>query len=120
MKSPELEQLAKELGKRIAQKRSEVGLTQENVAELLQVGTEAVSRIERGVAIPSALRLIELADIFACPVEDFISTSSRVEDQSAYLVKILKGLKPENREFIINLVEDMAQHLRQQEDAKPS
>lgn len=116
MKSTELDLLAKELGKRIAKKRAEVGLTQEEVAELLQIGTEAVSRIERGVAIPNALRLIQLADIFACPVEDFISNaSSRPEDQAAQLCKILKDLKPANREFIIGLVENLAQHFREQD-----
>lgn len=113
MKSPELKQLAKELGRRIAQKRTEVGLTQENVSELLQIGTEAVSRIERGVAIPNALRLIELADIFACPLEDLISTNSeRLEDQANHVAKILHDLSPTDRAFILEMVEKLANHLK--------
>lgn len=116
MKSPELSQLAKELGQRIAKKRLDVGLTQENVSELLQIGTEAVSRIERGVAIPNALRLIELADIFSCPVEDLISSNSnRPEDQSNHIAKILHGLHSKDRAFLIKMMESLANHLKQQQ-----
>lgn len=113
MKSSDLSQLAKELGRRIAQKRIEVGLTQENVSEQLQIGTEAVSRIERGVAVPNALRLIELATIFGCPVEDLISIhTDRLEDQAAYIAKIIEDLSPADRAFVIETLENLANHLK--------
>ncbi|MBV7515889.1 helix-turn-helix domain-containing protein, partial [Pseudomonas sp. PDM25] len=52
------------VGRAIAKQRSRRGLTQEEVAERLGVGNEAVSRIERGIVMPNIERLLELAGIF--------------------------------------------------------
>ena len=45
--------LAGRVGRAISKQRIRCGLTQEEVAERLGVGNEAVSRIERGVATSS-------------------------------------------------------------------
>ncbi|MGS0735065.1 MULTISPECIES: helix-turn-helix transcriptional regulator [unclassified Pseudomonas] len=52
------------VGRAIAKQRIRSGLTQEEVAERLGVGNEAVSRIERGVVIPNIGRLLEFAALF--------------------------------------------------------
>lgn len=41
--------LAKAVGRAIAYQRQQRGMTQEEVAERLQIGMEAVSRMERGL-----------------------------------------------------------------------
>ncbi|MCE9864139.1 helix-turn-helix domain-containing protein, partial [Aeromonas caviae] len=41
------EQLAKNVGKAIGRQRNQAGFTQEQVAEHLNIGMEAVSRMER-------------------------------------------------------------------------
>lgn len=43
------EQLAKNVGKAIGRQRNQAGFTQEQVAEHLNIGMEAVSRMERGL-----------------------------------------------------------------------
>ena len=56
-----LKELAQSVGKAIARQRLQSGLTQEAVAEHLGIGMEAVSRMERGVVVPTIARLAELA-----------------------------------------------------------
>lgn len=54
-----------ELGKRIRQLRFRAGLTQEQLAEKLGVGAQAVSKWENAVAMPDISLLPLLAEIFA-------------------------------------------------------
>lgn len=54
----------KESGKRIAALRKERGLTQEQFAELMNVGLSTLGKIERGLQKPSIDLLIEIAFFF--------------------------------------------------------
>ena len=53
MKKEDSKQLAQTVGKAISRHRKEKGLGQEQLAELLKVGNEAVSRMERGTVMPT-------------------------------------------------------------------
>ncbi len=68
--------IAQAVGKAIAKKRMEKGLTQENVAEKLNIGYEAVSRIERGIVTPNIVRLVELAEIFDCEIDELLMNAA--------------------------------------------
>ncbi len=72
------DELARLVGKAIAHQRQRRGLTQEAVAERLEVGMEAVSRMERGVVVPTIVRLAELAHIFDCELVDLLRETSPV------------------------------------------
>jgi transcriptional regulator with XRE-family HTH domain len=101
--------LARKIGRTIAKKRSKAKLTQEEVAELLGVGNEAISRIERGVVPPSLARLHELAEIFECGVETFlIEGSRRSTDQAEYIAEMIEPLSNADRQLIISIVERLA------------
>lgn len=52
---------SKESGRRIAELRKEEGLTQEQLAEIVNVSVSYLGKIERGVQRPSIDLLIELA-----------------------------------------------------------
>ncbi|WP_163571098.1 helix-turn-helix domain-containing protein, partial [Klebsiella pneumoniae] len=64
MAAADMDRLADMVGRAIARNRIASNLTQEQVAERLGIGNEAVSRMERGVVMPTVARLAELADIF--------------------------------------------------------
>ena len=64
MSKTESKQLAELVGQAIARQRLRCQLSQEQIAERLGIGSEAVSRIERGVVMPNVERLVELATIF--------------------------------------------------------
>lgn len=106
--------IARDVGALIAQRRMEAGLTQEEVAEALGIGNEAVSRLERGVASPSIPRLFEFADIFSCRVEDLlVPASDRSADQSADIAQHIQLLPDLDRRFVADMVRRMVEHLTQ-------
>ena len=104
--------LAGVIGRAIAKRRTESDYTQEQVAELLGVGNEAVSRMERGVVMPTVARLVELADIFECEAADLLTgASSRTSDQAKYLGQLLTKLNGNDRAMVIEIVERLAGRL---------
>ena len=111
---PEIEEtgLAVVVGRAIAKRRVACGLTQEQVAEHLRIGVEAVSRMERGVALPTVVRLGELADIFQCEVADLLTeTSGRANDQARYIERLLSRLDSADRLMVVVFVEQLATRL---------
>lgn len=104
---------AKSLGAAIAALRVGEGLSQEDVAERLKVGQEAISRIERGVVVPSLQRLLELAEVFGCSIDQFIlPTSARPADQATWLNRQLVDLSPADREFVVQIIEALCRRLK--------
>jgi transcriptional regulator with XRE-family HTH domain len=100
--------LAKQIGHCIAKRRQAANLTQYQVAESLGIGYEAVSRMERGVSIPTVVRLAELADVFNCGIQELIiESSTRVEDQSEQIRSMLIQLNDEDRKMILETVEKL-------------
>ena len=70
------------MGKAIGRQRQQAGLTQDQVAEHLNIGMEAVSRMERGIVVPTIARLAELAQLFGCELADLLrETSPRPTEQ---------------------------------------
>lgn len=61
----DLDELAGLISRAIAKHRLESGMTHEQVAEMLGVGNEAVSRMDRGLVMRTVARLVELAEISA-------------------------------------------------------
>lgn len=105
-------ELARSVGKAIANRRSKAGLTQEEVAERLGVGNEAISRMERGTVMPTVGRLVALAQVFSCGVNDLISKSSpRTTDQGQRIADLLENHKAEDRAFLIAMLEQLSAHL---------
>lgn len=100
--------LVKAVGQAIASKRAAVGLSQEKVAEVLGISREAVSRMETGVAIPSVVRLAELAEIFGCGIEELLTNASnRKVDQARKIVELLEGLSDEKREMLMSVIRQL-------------
>ncbi|AHN70692.1 hypothetical protein CF65_00012 [Aggregatibacter actinomycetemcomitans HK1651] len=70
-------EINKRIGKAIAKQRQQSGYTQEQVAEMLEIGNEAVSRMERGLIMPNVVRLIELAEKDRQLMLDFLDSFAR-------------------------------------------
>jgi transcriptional regulator with XRE-family HTH domain len=93
--------------------REKRGLSQDEVGELLDIGAEAVSRLERGVSVPTLTRLAQLADIFKCPIEDLLgSSSTRAVDQAEYIAKLIAELPTEDRVMVVEVVERICDRLK--------
>ncbi|HAU4897013.1 TPA: helix-turn-helix transcriptional regulator [Aeromonas hydrophila] len=106
------EQLAKNVGKAIGRQRNQAGFTQEHVAEHLNIGMEAISRMERGIVVPTVVRLAELAQLFDCELADFLrETSNRPTEQGIVLSQQLARLDDADRTLLLETVERLVERL---------
>lgn len=113
MDSARQRQIASAVGACIARRRQEAGFTQEEAAARLDIGNEAVSRMERGVAAPTLGRLFEFADLYGCRVDELlIEASDRDADQAAAIARQLAGLSPADRQLVVGIVYQLITHLR--------
>ncbi len=69
-----------EMKDRFIQLRREKQMTQAELAEVLNVSRQAVSRWETGASIPSMDSLIELSKLYGVPVDYFMGKSVPVND----------------------------------------
>jgi transcriptional regulator with XRE-family HTH domain len=112
MRETDLKDLAGTVGRAIARQRIRSGLTQEEAAERLGVGNEAVSRIERGMVMPNIARLVEFAAIFGCEAAELLTeVSPRPDDQANRISRLLVTLEPADRQMIVEWVERLAGRL---------
>jgi transcriptional regulator with XRE-family HTH domain len=106
--------LAEAVGRAIARQRTRAGLTQEEVAERLGIGNEAVSRIERGIVIPNIARLFDFASIFGCEATELLSeTSPRPDDQASRISRLLTPLDQADRQLLVEMIERLSERLGQ-------
>jgi len=102
------------IGKRVADLRKASGKTQADIAETTDLSNESISRLERGVSMPSVGTLVKIAqaigvdpceffdwkkdfeasekDILIRSVSDLLSTRSKADVQMVYdvVVRMLK------------------------------
>ena len=105
--------IAQAIGKALALYRKKTGLTQDQVAEKLDVERETVSRFERGAVIPPIPRLYELADIYGCAVDDLLAlSSSRTPDQIKDIAKLLDGMDENHRKLAVAMIRELSIHLK--------
>lgn len=103
------------IAERLAEARQNAGLTQEQVAERLGIGNEAVSRMERGATAPTIARLFEFAELYGCRVDRLIIDSSDREiDQAATIVRQLSGLSVADRALVASIIERLTSHMRRE------
>lgn len=109
------QKIAKRIGNMIAKHRKQKQLTQAQLAEKLDISTDAMSRMERGGIMPTVPRLIQLAEILECETADFLTNSSPLfSDQLKRMNDILAKLEESEREGFLDMVENMvAWHLGQ-------
>ncbi|MCL2159269.1 MAG: helix-turn-helix transcriptional regulator, partial [Oscillospiraceae bacterium] len=64
------------IGKHIANLRKEKGYTQENLAELLDVSSQAVSKWENGHALPETAILVLLSKTLETSIDSLLADSN--------------------------------------------
>lgn len=67
--------LGKLIGAQVADRRRQRGLTQAELSEVADVTPETISRLERGVAMPSLLRLYDIANALGAELRDLLPSS---------------------------------------------
>ena len=74
--------------KRFTEIRKKKGITQEKLGEMLGVSNRAVSKWERGTALPSTENVYKLSKIFGVPVDTFFGARSPKKDDGCPSLKM--------------------------------
>ena len=107
------------IGKLIATKRKEKGLTQEQLAEKLGVTNKAVSKWENGRGMPDLALIKELSQILGITVSTLLSgEESKEEELILKLLKIIENLKQLYLVIIGLLICNIPQVLEKEESIK--
>jgi transcriptional regulator with XRE-family HTH domain len=105
--------LAVRVGTAIADQRRTRGLTQAQLAEMIDLEQEAVSRWERGTRVPTLHRLQQLSDALECSVDQLLQRgSTRPDDQLAIVANALSGLDADERTLVVNFVQQFTEMLK--------
>lgn len=111
--------LRKAIGHEISAARQKAGLTQESVAELLGIGPEAVSRMERGVGSVNGERLVVLGEMFGCSsAELLLGASDSLPDQAVLIAQQLAKLDNADRDLVVDFVKTLARRLEPKKPVK--
>ena len=68
----------KTIGDNIATRRAKLGMTQEQLAEKMNVTAQAVSKWERDLSYPDVDTISKLASLFGCSIDALVSGASPV------------------------------------------
>ncbi len=101
----------KVLGKRIREERLRVGLTQEQVAERIDVSTTYIGFVERGERSVTLEKLACLAECFHVPIDSLISESTAsVSDEAQFekLRMLWNMAAAEDRSLILSIADVIA------------
>lgn len=71
--------MAVTLGKRLSELRKEKGITQEKLAELCGVSSQAVSKWENDLSAPDIMLLPQIADLLGITVDELLTGEKQVQ-----------------------------------------
>lgn len=100
----------KQIGERIRQARLEKGLTQEQVAEQLDVGVTHISHIETGNTIPSMKFFIGIVDLLGVSADSLLC-DNLAKAKVAFTGELAK-VTDDCSEEEIRIIADMAKQLK--------
>ena len=101
-----------EIGRRIARRRNQLGLTQAVTEERADIGSGYLTNIERSVSIPSVEVVMRLAlALDTTPNEFLVGTARREGDQWKDVAELMRDMGPRQLE----LARSFLQWLREQE-----
>lgn len=102
-----MEQLARSIGAAIAARRKALGMTQEQLSELIEIEQSSLSRIERGTLVPNLERLAGIAEKLQCRLADLLgSAGTGPLDRAIRIHEKLSGLSSAQQEVVERLVDD--------------
>lgn len=94
------------IGERLKKARTDKGLTQEKLAEKLDVSIAFLSRIERGSSHISLKRLSQICDILEISEGSILNGSSNNSNTylSSEFNKLLKDMSPDKQKLIYKII----------------
>lgn len=100
------------IGERLKKARLEQGLTQENLAEKLDLSVAFLSRVERGNTHINLTRLSEICSLLNISEGDILNGSSSTSSDymQSDFYELLKKCSPEKQKLIYNIAKVIAEN----------
>jgi transcriptional regulator with XRE-family HTH domain len=95
------------IARRIKMARKRAGLTQEQLAEKIDISTNAVAKLENHLMTASLQTLVNIANVLHVDINEFLRKETDVEEissQDAFLNSLISGLTPKDKDFIIHVI----------------
>lgn len=99
------------MGKRIRQKRKEMDLTQEKLAELIDISPSHVGEIERGTSVCSVEVLVNLATALDLNLDTLVKGIDNKNVDNAFS-ELLEKMSNSHKDLYIKLCENIADTLK--------
>lgn len=102
----------KVIGERIKRIRRQNNLTQDQMAEQIDVSVGYVSQVERGITKISLDLLAKIGEVLHCNVADFISDSGKKSETYLYDESFdkFRSLNDKDRNTVLALIQYLATH----------
>lgn len=104
------------VGKAIAARRVGLGLTQAQLAEMVDVGQEFISRLERKATPPKLDTLRKICDALNCSVGDLLQrepTNNHEDERLAAVAVAMRDLTEDERDAVVNIVRHVSDVMRE-------
>lgn len=92
----------------IAEKRKLLRISQEVLAERVEISQESLSRMEKGFIAPRFERLQLFADALECSISDLFRVQGDADERAGTIAKILSSLSDEQQKEIVGIVATVA------------
>lgn len=103
--------LQKRLGSNISARRKYLNWTQEFLAHQIEVDTETISRIERGVTCPSLKTVSKLSDALAISIAELLDQSPPAQPSHIEVIaRLLEPLNEQDRTFVLGSIRSFCHH----------
>jgi transcriptional regulator with XRE-family HTH domain len=115
--------IGKLIGIQVARIRKEREITQEQLAESVDVATETISRLERGVSIPSLITLSKISQALHISLKDLFDFEypqkpvSAIEKESMKLLAYLKTKKVDDIKMCYRILKNIFEQI--EKDYRP-
>jgi len=107
--------LARRLGRNIAFYRKRANLTQEKLAEAVQVESLTISRYETGGNLPSLVTLEAISMSLCVPISELLSEKAHPRsEEGEQCFAMLELLSPDERSTVLNVLAALVDSLRKQ------
>lgn len=91
------------LGRAIAAQRKALGLSQNDLAGMIEVDAETISRFERGAVLPSLRRLLRVAAALQVSLVELLSQSRQLpDDQRQKLLMMMQDVNEKDQQLLLD------------------
>lgn len=94
----------KKIGEKLRQLREYMGLTQNQVASILEVGRDAIIRIEKGIRKIDIQELIKFSKLYSISIDELIKNETENQYKQEMFARGFGSLSEKDKKEILDLI----------------